>query len=74
VRKRQGTLGASMARRGTMGLEMGLQLSVCGWVREREREREPCIGFSRLFSAEPYGLQDDDERDEERENTRRKKK
>jgi hypothetical protein len=34
-----------------------------------------CTGFSRLFSAmEPYGLQEDDERDEERENTGRKKK
>jgi hypothetical protein len=52
-----------------MGLEMGLQLSVCGWVRETLH------WFSWLFSTvEPYGLQEDDERDNERENTGRKKK
>jgi hypothetical protein len=33
-----------------------------------------CTGFSQLFSAvEPYGLQEDDERDEERTNTKGKK-
>jgi hypothetical protein len=36
VRKRRETCGLQEddERRGTMGLEMGLQLSVCGWVRE----------------------------------------
>jgi hypothetical protein len=43
--------------------------SLCGWVRETLH------WFSWLFSTvEPYGLQEDDERDNERENTGRKKK